>query len=173
MRGSLGFGTTSARFGQTVLILTLIMGSLLVSHADATDASYTTVLLKDISPGSAWSSPDAGGNPYPVIDTSAFFFAGNKLWRSDGTPSGTTVVKEVSGFGLTAADGSLFFSAPSVGTGFELWTSDGTPAGTAFVKDITPGLTSSSLYGFTAVDENVFFAASDGVHGVELWRTDG
>jgi ELWxxDGT repeat protein len=80
---------------------------------------------------------------------------GVELWKSDGTETGTVLVKDIwSGpttsnpFGLTAMSGALFFSADDGVHGVELWKSDGTDtgttcdpgtgAGTCLVLDIKP-----------------------------------
>jgi ELWxxDGT repeat protein len=66
-----------------------------------------------------------------------------ELWVSDGTPGGTTRVRDTQfqggglmSFVLTAIDGTLFFSAFDGNNGYELWRSDGTTKGTAMLKDI-------------------------------------
>ena len=71
---------------------------------------------------------------------------GIELWKSDGTPDGTTMVTDlVDGpdgsypISLTNAGGTLFFEAYDPAFGNELWKSDGTADGTVMVKDIHPG----------------------------------
>ena len=146
-----------------------------------------TVLVKDINPGSGSSFPlfippstkliNVGGTLFfPADDGST----GTELWTSDGTESGTTLVKDInSGSGnsspevLTDVGGTLFFAAENGSTGHELWTSDGTSSGTALVKDIWPGPTPSFLDWLTNVGGTLFFSASDGSIGNELWTSDG
>src|SRR5262245_39825558 len=48
-----------------------------------------TLLVKDISPGSAPSGPHALTN----VNGTLFFRAKGELWRSNGTPASTTLVK--------------------------------------------------------------------------------
>ena len=90
---------------------------------------------------------------------SAFFFAhynsasGLELWRSDGTPEGTGLFKDITpGPGgsmgstpMVQVGNSLFFTASDGVHGHELWKTDGTPEGTVLVKDIRPGSATSSI----------------------------
>src|SRR5215471_915493 len=107
------------------------------------------------------------------------------LYRSDGTPAGTTLVAAMTVQALRAVDQTLFFVAGTPLTGAELWKSDGTGPGTVLVKDIAEGSPSSLLLRnqglpgrrfpmpAIAVNGTLFFAPNDRVHGVELWKTDG
>ena len=71
---------------------------------------------------------------------------GNQLWRSDGSPSGTHIVKDLSADPdnqidhLTTvgsgADAVLFFAGWESTYGTELWISDGTEGGTLLLRDI-------------------------------------
>ena len=158
---------------------------------DGTSAG--TKLVRAIVPGSG--DPDRGGNPYlhelTNVGGTLFFAAddgkhGAELWRSDGTWSGTKLVRDiVPGPGtsdpswLTNVGGTLFFVAWDPTHGIELWRSDGTAQGTTLVGDINPGSDSEWPYGnswpseLTDVAGTLFFVANDGVHGYELWRSDG
>jgi ELWxxDGT repeat protein len=122
----------------------------------------------------------SGGALYFFADTSPSdpFPA---LYRSDGTPGGTAVLRaftsavldQPSGGGLTPLAGGLAFTADDGVHGVELWFTDGTPAGTRLVRDIRPGAAGSNPHGLTAAGGRVFFAADDGAHGDELWVSDG
>lgn len=87
--------------------------------------------------------------PLVVADNNLIYFtassasAGEELWVSDGTPSGTRMVKDI----VPGAEGSdpkwltvvgdkVYFSANTPEYGAELWVTDGTDEGTYMVKDI-------------------------------------
>ncbi len=109
---------------------------------------------------------------------------GQELWKSDGTATGTVLVKDINPAinlspssdpqHLTDVNGTLFFSTLVLGDAL-LWKSDGTQAGTVLVKDFraTPGTQESPLYSLTNFDGALYFTADDGIHGSELWKSDG
>jgi trimeric autotransporter adhesin len=109
-----------------------------------------------------------------------------ELWISDGTATGTHLLKDIS----TGSDYSLplffkkmgnlvFFLAQTPETGYELWCTDGTKEGTKLVKDIFPGTTSSidpvnnHSPEFTEFQGKLVFKASDAIGNYQLWCTDG
>ncbi len=105
---------------------------------------------------------------------------GNELWKSDGTATGTVMVKDIypgssGGFSAPIADlsGTAYFQAQDGVSGIELWKSDGTATGTVMVKDIRPGASHSTPAELTAVEGKLLFSANDGVLGQELWWSDG
>ncbi len=173
-----------------------------------------TVLVKDINPGQGYQYPVGEGNlnsfakDMMVVADRLMFAAeesnsGVELWNSDGTTSGTVLVKDIaegtttSYYGdypkssspqeLVDVNGVLFFSADDGVNGRELWKSDGTADGTVMVKDIYTGSSPYYYYGYnygdfpnasqpsqlTAVNGQLFFAATDETHGTELWTSDG
>ncbi len=101
---------------------------------------------------------------------------GTEFWRSDGTPSGTIMVKDLNPgrsdsnpTDFTNFGGTLAFQAIDPAHGNELWTSDGTSAGTKLFSDIRPGSASSNPGFQTNMNGTDFFYANDGKHGNELW----
>ena len=125
----------------------------------------------------AHSFTESGGTVFFVAEDLAHGF---ELWKTDGTPEGTVLVKDIfpgstgsSPFYLTDVAGKLFFSAEDGVHGGELWMSDGTSAGTILVKDIRPGVISSAVQGIVEVGDTLYFEANDGVTGGELWKSDG
>ena len=102
-----------------------------------------------------------------------FFFKDGALWKSDGTPEGSSSVKSLLPRPIGTVGDIAYFSASIGGAGDELWKSDGTPEGTVMVKDIYPGGSlSSSPRSFTNVNGILFFSARTSV-GEELWKSDG
>jgi ELWxxDGT repeat protein len=105
--------------------------------------------------------------------------SGTELWKSDGTASGTVLVKDIAS-GLSHSnpsyfadiDGILYFSASDGIHGAEVWKSDGTASGTVLLADVYSGSTGSSPYDLTAIGETLYFDADDGVHGRELFSFD-
>lgn len=97
-----------------------------------------------------------------------------QLWKSDGTSSGNTLLKNdlknvfPANYHQLSANGYLYFSANG-----ELWKSDGTVSGTVLIKDMSPVKDFYSPEALTSVDSKVFFSALDDIHGAELWQTDG
>jgi len=166
-----------------------------------------TARAVDIAPGHDFD--DGGSDRGParsspadltIVNGTLFFSTdgyngGYGLWRSDGTPAGTVLLRDFTygdggghvyydGLGrLATVDGTLFFNAYDGEAGDELWTSDGTAAGTRRVKDIFPGTdtdyygnpvpASASPGGLTGLNGRLLFAATDAAGGRELWRTDG
>lgn len=109
---------------------------------------------------------------------------GFELYITDGTPGGTTLLKDINtGPGhsepsdFAELNGVLYFTAVTTGEGRELWRTDGTPGGTTIVKDIATGPTSSNSENNFNLFSNgsylLFSAETTAAQGVELWRSDG
>jgi ELWxxDGT repeat protein len=105
-----------------------------------------------------------------------------RLYRTDGTPTGTGRVGTFDGTPLettprfrplVAYAGLLYFTAKTSPTGTELWKTDGTDAGTKLVADLRPGTADSRPSHLAVFDGRLYFFGDDGVHGRELWSTDG
>ena len=145
-----------------------------------------TMMVKDI-----WSGSNGGhlwngslvGWPYVNISNTLYFAAndgtnGYELWKTDGTASGTVMVKDINASGssfpssMYALGNTLYFRADDGTNGNELWKSDGTASGTVMVKDIWSGSPSSWIYNPTSIGNTLYFSATDGT-GNELWKSDG
>ncbi|QGJ70079.1 Hypothetical protein PBC10988_17680 [Planctomycetales bacterium 10988] len=132
-------------------------------------------------------NPMGNSQPYRLEEMNGTLFftgfngnSGQELFKSDGTSSGTEIVKMISPSGgspryLTNVSGTLFFNAyGGDAQGAELWKSDGTSAGTVLVKDIDATyMRSSGPQELTNVNGTLFFRANEPSTGFELWMSDG
>ena len=137
-----------------------------------------------------------------VLDDELYFAAtdddhGTELWKTDGTPGGTVMVKNLrhQNYGsypnnLIVFDGEVFFGASSdvdgdgdvvsdggpdqadTGVGTELWKTDGTAAGTELVEDLRPGMYSGDPRYMVVFAGKLYFQ-SNGNGVQELWSSDG
>ena len=139
-----------------------------------------TAVVKDIRPGpdssTSWYGYMKNINETLFFDASDGTIGGRGLWKSDGTASGTVMVKALSELedkNITNVNGVLFFEASeSVGEDTSLWKSDGTTAGTQMVNDINPSA-DDRFFDLMNGDGVLYFPANDGTHGWELWKSDG
>jgi ELWxxDGT repeat protein len=105
---------------------------------------------------------------------------GVELWRSDGSVSGTMLLKDtepgpasanLSNFVLyRRRDSLVLFTASTQRTlgdpeyrYAELWQTNGIPSGTIRLRNILP------VGSFTVAGSHVFFAGEDTMRGIELW----
>lgn len=121
------------------------------------------VLVKEISPNST---------DFAAVGDLIYYVAGDSLFRSDGTTTGTIFLKA----GLhrpstfTAFKDLLFFVSRSNFRGYqELWRSDGTPSGT-YILNTSANFDTNIL---ATAGNYLYFSASDGTTGKEIYRTDG
>lgn len=170
----------------------LLVVSLIWSGWIGAQSSYQ--LLKDIYPG----DPNCNAIELTAVGDKVFFWAdsmetGRELWVTDGTNSGTYMVKEImpGEFGsaaplfgswmksMIAMNGILFFCANDEDHGYELWRSDGTEEGTFLVKDIVTGSNGAFPENFmdmpymAVMNDVLYFQAYTSQTGPELWRSDG
>ena len=107
---------------------------------------------------------------------------GPGLWRTDGTASGTTLVKRLGGIGVYSSSqqinflqvgGLAYFVADDGVSGIELWVTNGTTAGTRQVADLDPGLESGFPQLKGTLGGRAIFAARDGSGDYQLYISDG
>lgn len=151
---------------KTILLFTAIFAFCFLATAQAPE------LVKNINKqdqGTGLSSDNA------VMSGNFYFGSVKKLWKTDGTPAGTVMVKDFAGIGavsvarFVAAANYVYFSVDFNG-GYQLWRSDGTETGTILLKDFGGN---AVLFQRAAVGNTVFFSATESVTGTELWKSDG
>ncbi|HKI00578.1 MAG TPA: ELWxxDGT repeat protein [Thermoanaerobaculia bacterium] len=140
----------------------------------ATDGTAAaTGQLADLAPGPDWGAPTL------LFPAPGLLHARNTgdLWKTDGTPAGTSPLVPAGTLQadpfLASLGSSWLFAADNFTAGSELWKTDGTAAGTVLVKDIWPGNNGSSPSALTVLGSSLLFEANDGTHGYELWKSDG
>jgi ELWxxDGT repeat protein len=114
---------------------------------------------------------------------------GKELWISNGTSTGTVILKDfnpgsgggiangLSPYGIYSgdypyqlmADGKLYFAGNDGVKGEELCRSDGTAAGTIRLTDINPSGDAAPA-DLVRMGDYLYFAAKDGTSGTELWK---
>lgn len=165
----------------TVVNNTIFFTAATYAHSDElwkTDGTTAgTVLVKDINTepglyGTRRSNPEElvafNGKLYFEADDGV---NGDELWVSDGTASGTQLLKD-----FTADDSSSINKIVAGTSGLlfdingELGYSDGTSAGTVLI-DLNAGGDSQPKE-FMTDGDTVYFSAVDGASGRELWSFD-
>jgi ELWxxDGT repeat protein len=170
------------RLTQLLFLLlapTLFLG-LILGYVQATGSQ--PALVKNINQ-TGDSSPLFLTNVNGVL----YFFAedgvhGRELWKSNGTMTGTMLVKDINltgdsvfignSFPINIGD-TLYFTADNGTHGYELWKSDGTITGTEMISDINPGIDGSNPGQFVNLNNTLYFGAFNPTYGAELWKSDG
>lgn len=141
-------------------------------------------LVKDINQSkNSYPSNNNYYYPYPdnyaVLNKIIYYSAddgihGTELWRSNGTDTGTYMVKNIapgnaSGYprNITVFNNKIYFAAFNQGHGYELYQSDGTAPGTSLLKGVNAGI--SDVSDLTAANDKLYFVT----YQSELWKTDG
>lgn len=162
-------------FGPVVSAMSTLNGDLF--YVDEIDPSHDS--LKRSGAGGTETLYSGHVGELTTVGNHLFFsgedaLAGQELFISDGTASGTRLLKDIDPAGssapyhLTSAGNRLFFA---VDRSFaQLWTSDGTEAGTR--RLLSPSGSFMSIYDITAVGNSVYFSAVHPQYGHELFRSD-
>jgi ELWxxDGT repeat protein len=141
-----------------------------------------TILLKDIDTGLNNSTPSNFTNfGNKLLFQARTASNGNELWITDGSTSGTTIVKDIEpGTGSSSPlsqkallNNKIYFSASTSTTGSELWETDGTTLGTKLMLDINTGVNGSYPSNLIVANGFLYFTADDGTNGTEVFKTDG
>jgi ELWxxDGT repeat protein len=143
----------------------------------ATDGTAAgTILLRDISAGSASSQPAELTRVEDLIFFSADNgISGRELWRTDGTVAGTFIIKDINAGAigsnpveLTSLGDKLVFTANDGVAGSEPWMSDATATGTQLLKDVVDGDIGSSSADYVGITDDFYFRV-----GTVIWKSDG
>jgi trimeric autotransporter adhesin len=141
-------------------------------------------LIKDIN-----TIGNSFPNNYCLVGNIVYFkhtdgVHGIELWRTDGTNTGTYMVKDINIGAESSQDisnvkdlvnhnGILYFKAKTSEFGSELWKSDGTAAGTVMVKDIRSGASDSNIENLTSYGDYVIFSAFYSGSGQAVYQSNG
>ncbi|MEL6845412.1 MAG: hypothetical protein AAFP02_19580, partial [Bacteroidota bacterium] len=114
-----------------------------------------------------------------VVFTALNYDIGLELWFSDGTATGTYLLKDiVPGYRpsnpqrLTTVGDRVFFLAATDSAGVELWQTDGTATGTQMVKDINPGPGDTRIQELIPYKDGLAFTIFT-PNQLGLWYSDG
>lgn len=136
--------------------------------------AQTPTLVKDITPSNISSNFGSNGsNPSGVVVNNTLFAIINfGLWKSDGTESGSTLLKSFNYpselVGISKAGNVVYFTEYLSSTNVRLWKSDGTVAGTVVVANVSGGIINS-----IQMNGILYFVCSNSSSITELWRSDG
>ncbi|MBO6515051.1 MAG: T9SS type A sorting domain-containing protein [Bacteroidia bacterium] len=149
----------------------------------ATAEAQEVHLLHDIT---LEEDPALGSSPGPFVtlDSIVLFRAQtaeytNQIWRTNGTESGTRMVKELpfyenlgSSISFTKFNSKVYFNVVNPEYGYQMWVTDGTQNGTKPVFDASQDENISSIYHITPFKGRLYFVAANEDIGREIWRTD-
>ena len=146
-----------------------------------------TLMVKNINSDSDSFSLNGVPDNFATLGSTVFFSAndgvnGLELWKTDGSESGTQIVKNIAPeekssriSNLKSINGKLFFLASSDNPDkIQLWTTDGSQEGTIPLSDtpITNNLSSFQFKMFS-FNNKLFYDADSEIYGIELWQSDG
>lgn len=121
----------------------------------------------------------------PVVLNNTLYFQGTdttygeELWLSNGTLSGTTIIKDINPgtnnstpIQLVAFNNKIYFQANDGTNGYELWVSDGTSGGTTMVENLAAGSADSNPNDMIVFGSKLYFSANNLTNGKELFALD-
>lgn len=177
-----------------IVCVALLLPPLTTFARAATGAAF---LVKDIAtttvPGDVALRQKLGVINNLLLFRGVDLLHGEEVWRTDGTPAGTSLVKDVApgphgslassfqgracGTPSAVVNGTLFFIANQGPAAFELWKTDGTDGGTVRITSIkTSGEyideENGSCSGMWVVNGVLLFSGGS-YYESRLWRSDG
>lgn len=167
--------------------LTYYNGALILTANDGTGRELWRVDENGAGKLKDFTTNAGGGDPRHFVEFDGLLYftahtgssSRRDLWKTDGTPEGTTLAVDLGGTGtsfvhnLTVFRGELYFTMGDDQSVASLWKSDGTAEGTTRVKTINPTNNGTSLGNLVEAGGLLYFSANDGANGFELWRSDG
>lgn len=172
---------------SSIYLLILLLTFLLTANLYSADP----VMVKDINPNG--SSNPRIINPFGdyIIFEANDGTNGIEKWMSDGTESGTWLLKDINpngdggasfpdggGYDGTVFNNEYYFNGNNGSDGYELWKTDGTESGTVMVKDIYSGSPTSfptlaNWYTVIYNNQLIFSAYKGRDNDQEPFKTDG
>jgi ELWxxDGT repeat protein len=137
-------------------------------------SSAGTVLIKQVLDVSNFYGITI--NSLTNFNNNLVFNIGLNLWISDGTETGTQILKTFQGINGSLSKRKIgvlgekfFFSASVADNDYELWESDGTISGTNLFKNLNLNQSSNPNF-FVTINNRLLFRANK---NNELWQSDG
>jgi ELWxxDGT repeat protein len=180
-----------------------------VAYLNQVAVASGLVFFADPATGELWKSNGTAAGTIPVTDSlgnpinspldlasvgGTLYLSGQQsgssghqtgLWKTDGTPGGTSFVQSIGGSisSLTDVGGTAYFVVTTAAANGQkdaaLWKSNGTASSASLVHDFgsLPAAAPSPIADLTAFNGKLYFAADDRTanpdQGVELWTSDG
>jgi ELWxxDGT repeat protein len=168
-----------------------LLSTFLVMNVTRISAQTETIqLVKDIHINSDYEPHGLSAFGNSVLFIASDGIHGMEPWISDGTESGTFMLKDIwpgNGNSYNSStsyldnywnnyffplNGSMVFAANDSIRGLELWITDGTPEGTNILKEIKPGTQGTGQQYRILFNNKMYFNADDGA-GQKMWVSDG
>jgi ELWxxDGT repeat protein len=150
-------------------------GAAFLTNLEIWSTDGTANGTRTLGPGVAFGS-------LPALNGSLFYIVSDlangmqKLWKTDGTPGGTSPVAVLSTFddgdNMVTSGGKLFVPGGENGTGYSLWVTDGTGP-IVHISGASHGQDFSQIGRLVDLGGSVLFPAYTLGYGWELWKSDG